>query len=212
MSQQPIETTRGYLNDLLAVHRHVLEAIKRHADDKNIQDLPDAVTTLNDTTTILTRNIRHMEARLETMGGPGAAGQIKEAVTTVTGFLTGLFGQVRAETASRMLRDNVTALNFLMTCAEMLDTTAHALGDEHTASVTHNIMHELPPVILRLTDLVPHVVVHDLARQHPELNLSADERTIRETRESWRSASEGRHPASSNGGATNGRSNNYVVA
>lgn len=183
---EPSDTIKGYVGDLIAVHRHVLEAIKRHVEDKELTALPDAESTLHDTITVLTRNMRGLEERLQALGGPGAAGQIKEAVTTMTGFLTGVFGQVRGETASRMLRDNYTAINFIMICATMLHTTARAFRDDYTASVTHNIMNELPPVLMRLADLVPHAVVADLAKKYPAIDNTADESAIREAREAWR--------------------------
>lgn len=183
------EIIKGYATDLLAVHRHMLEAMKRHAVDEQVRSLPGALDVVNRATEVLRSNMTRLEARLSGMGGQGAAGQIKEAITTASGFLAGIYGQARGEPVSRDLRDDYTAMSFVMVCTTMLHATARALNDPETAGVTMQMMRELPPVIMRLSELVPRAVVAELASEHGIMDGSAEETTIREVKETWRTAS-----------------------
>lgn len=180
---------RGYATDLLAVHRHSLEAIKRHANDDDIAKIPGARDIVAQAIAVLEGNMNRLESRLAVLGGQGASGQIKEAVTTATGFLVGLYGQARGEPASRALRDDYAAMSFVLVCTTMLHATARALRDMDTAAVTSAMMHDLPPVIVRLADIVPQAVVAELAIEHGIVDGAADEMTIREIKETWRAAS-----------------------
>ena len=137
---------------------------------------------------MLAAHIKLLDARVTALGGQGAVGGLKEAVTSVTGFLTGLYGQVRGETASRMLRADYTGINFLLVCTTMLHTTARAFNDEQTTDVTSIIMRDLPGVLMSLQDLVPEAVVTDLAADHPEIDRRADSMAAMEIKAAWRAA------------------------
>jgi hypothetical protein len=187
--KNPSDTVRGYVTDMMGAHRHVLEAVTRHAEDPSLAKVPGAQATIARIVSVLDSQHRLLEARAQQLGGAGAMGGIKEAVTSVTGFLTGLYGQVRGETASRMLRDDYTGLNFLLVCATMLHTTSTALGDAETTSVCSTIVRGLPPLLMDLQELVPRAVVRDLAEDHPGLDTIADAKTIPEVKAAWRGAS-----------------------
>ncbi len=184
-SEAATTTLRGYVNDLIAAHRHVLEATKRHPSESAIHAVPGASDNLARICQLLEDNITALEVRVTAMGGQGAAGHIKETVTTVTGFLAGLYGQARGETASRMLRDDYTALHFLMICTVMLNTTARAFGDVATVQTTNSMLRAFPPMLMRLGDLVPTAVVAELAKVQARVYPSAASDTIEEVRGIW---------------------------
>lgn len=181
-------TTRHYLSDLIAVHTHVHDAIARHKEDSALAKVPGALRCIENVVASLARSQRLLEDRAEALGGQGALGNLKEALTTVSGFFAGLYGKVRPETASRALRDDYTALHFLFACTAMLHTTSRALGDTPTCTITAGIMRDLPPLILDVADLIPHAVLLDLAKEHPNLDHSADEAAIREVKGAWHGA------------------------
>ena len=182
------DIVRGYTADQIAAHRHVLEAITRHAEDPSLSKVPGASVVIARAVEMLAAHIKLLDARVTALGGQGPVGGLKEAVTSVTGFLTGLYGQVRGETASRMLRDDYTGINFLLVCTTMLHTTARAFNDEQTTDVTSIIMRDLPGVLMTLQDLVPEAVVIDLAADHPELDRRADSMAGMEIKAAWRAA------------------------
>jgi len=115
---------------------------------------------------------------------------IKDMLGTVTGALAGLYGKMRGETAARMLRDDYTALSFVTACTTMLHTTALALDDSATSALTLRHIQEYPPLIMALSELLPHAVVADLAADKvPIVNPSAAEEAIRNLSDSWHGAS-----------------------
>jgi len=182
------QTVRGYINDLMAVQRHVADAMERHASEKDLARVAGGTEATRSAVALIRQSSKRFEQRLAALGGPGAVGQLKEAVTTVTGFLAGVYGQARPETASRMLRDDATALNFLMVCAGMLHATAVALRDMETAGLTNELLRDLPPVLMKVNDLVPRAVLVNLADEHP-VDRGADEAAVREIHAAWRGAS-----------------------
>lgn len=180
------QTVRGFTNDLIAAHRHVLGAMRRHPDEKSILEVPGASGAVQEVCVMLEANMKILESRVEALGGAGAAGHLKEALTTASGFLAGLYGQVRTETASRMLRDDVTAVHFLETCTAMLHATALALRDIETAKTVRALLRAFPPALLRLQPYVSSAVVNDLARESLVVDVVAADIAHREWRESWR--------------------------
>lgn len=188
MATTPTETLRWYTNDLIAAHRHVVEAMRRNQNEDALKIVPGALACVENIVATLDKNLKVLETRVERLGGAGVIGSVKEAVTAVTGFFTGLYGQARPQAASRILRDDLVALNFLMTCTTMLHTTSRALGDANTTDVTHTMMREMPPLIMRLTDLLPAAVLYDLSKDHAGLNPAAFDMTIEEVKDAWRGA------------------------
>lgn len=180
---------RGYVADQIAAHRHVLEAVTRHAEDPSLSRVAGAQAAVARAVSTLAAHLGMLDLRVEALGGQGPIGGLKEAVTSVTGYLTGLYGQVRGETAARMLRDDYTAINFLLVCATMLHTTARAFKDEQTASVTSTIMGDLPTLLLTLQNLVPEAVVVELAADHPEIDRRADTMAMMEIKAAWHASS-----------------------
>lgn len=176
---------------MIAAYRHVLEAVTRHAEDASITRVAGGAATMARAVSLLDAHRTMLERRAEQLGGVGTMGGIKEAVTSVTGFLTGLYGQVRGETASRMFRDNYVAVNFLMVSATMLHTTGRVLGDAATVEVSKHLMRDLPPLLMEFQELVPRAVVLDLADDHKDLRLNtsgADHAAVVEVKNAWRNA------------------------
>jgi hypothetical protein len=182
------ETVRGYVNDLIAAHRHVLEAMKRHPKDSSLMNVAGAAQTLSDVCTRLQWNLEVLEQCSTELGGKGAAGHIKEALTVMSGTVTGFYGQFRPEAASRMLRDDHTALNFLMTCSWMLRITARALGEDATADRSEQIVRGFPPMISRVSHMLAAAVVTDLKKDGHSTASDSTSSAITLWQEAWSKA------------------------
>ena len=181
------DTVQRYLGDLIAVVRHVSEAVERHSRDDALNRVVGGAAVVTNASDVLKRQLSALEYHATTIGGVGMAGVIKEAVTSLSGFLTGLYGSIRGEAASRMLRDDYTGLSFVSMCTAMLHTTALAVGDDRTADLTRQHLDELPPVILAISELVPHAVVADLAADRvPIVDPDAPTLAIKHLIDSWR--------------------------
>lgn len=187
------QTARQYLGDLIAVNEHVSKAMLRQKDDEGLARVRGAGTLIAHAQGVLDRHRAALEVRVKSMGeGDGATlgGAIKDAVNAVTGTLAGLYGKARGETASRMLRDDYTAMNFVSVCTTMLHTTALALNDTATADLTRQHLQDYPALIMALNDLVPHAVVADLmADKVAVTEHAAAHHAVDHVHEAWASAS-----------------------
>ena len=193
------DTIRSYSGDLLAAHNHCLEAIKHQLGSDAVKRVPATVPALSAIQATLESNINAIGARLKELGGATTGGQLKEALTTITGFFTGLYGQARPTEASRDLRDDYTALSFLIAATSMLHTTALALHDERTATMVVGMLPPLASHVMVLTGLIPTVVLIELADEHPSLDRVTGQKAVEGIYGAWRSAS------SSGGDATSVR-------
>ncbi len=149
------DTVKSYIGDLIAALRHVFGAIEKQCDNTDLARIDGAKKAVTNIHGTLSRQIASLEVRADDMGGTGAMGAVKDAVTSVTGFVTGLYGSMRGETASRLLRDDYAALTFVSVCTAMLHTTALAVGDAATAQLTRQNLNDFPPLIMALNDLLP---------------------------------------------------------
>jgi len=184
------DTIRTYLGDMIAVLDHVSQAITKQAANEDLRRIAHAGRLIDNLNSVLIRQHADLESHLKAMGGTVGGGVIKEMLGTVTGALAGLYGKMRGETAARMLRDDYTALSFVTACATMLHTTALALENSVTAALTLRHIQEYPPLIMALSELLPHAVVADLAAEKGiVINPGAAEEAVRNLNDSWHGAS-----------------------
>jgi ferritin-like metal-binding protein YciE len=179
------EYLRPYVADMAAVEKHILEAVERQTKDEDFQKLPQAQQLVNRLETTLRNHVQTLEGHLAQFPAGGAAGAVKGAVTGVLGAFAGLYDKVRAEAASRGLRDDYTALNLASISYTMLHTSALALNETATAELALRNLKELTPLIMQLTEVLPEVVVRELAEEGKTYDASIVQRAIRATQEAW---------------------------
>lgn len=184
-------TVEGYLGDLIAVVRHVDEAIARHAKDERLHRVAGAAKVIENADAVLKRHLAALETYAKTIGGTGWTGAFKDSVTTVTGFITGLYGTIRGEAASRMLRDDCTGVSFVLICTQMLHTTAIATGDVTIKTMLHDHIEELAEAVVAINGVLPHAVVSDLGADGvPISNPRAGDEAARSHAQAWMRAGE----------------------
>lgn len=184
------ETVRSYLGDLIAAVDHVSQAVSKQAGDDDLRRVANAGSVIDNLHLVLVRQHTDLQAHLKAMGGATGGGVLKDVLATATGALAGLYGKLRGETASRVLRDDYTAMSFLTACTTMLHTTALALGDTATGQLTLRHMQEYPPLIMALSELVPHAVVADLRRDKVAIAIpDAADQAVRHLSDTWHRAS-----------------------
>lgn len=175
---------RTYVNDMIALERDITNAIEGQHSDGHVGAKPDVQRLL---VQIASRSAARRDALAEHSevlgGGMGAA--VKESVTAVTGVLASLYAKVRPHPVSRMLRDDVTALNLAATSYGMLYTTALAYGDETIAETALRHLDELPAQIMEISSLIPGVVVKELAKDDPSVNTGAAELASEAIEQVW---------------------------
>ncbi len=179
------EYLRPYVADMAAVEKHILEAVERQTKDEDFQKLPQAQQLVNRLETTLRNHVQTLEGHLAQFPAGSAAGAVKGAVTGVLGAFAGLYDKVRSEAASRGLRDDYTALNLASISYTMLHTSALALNETATAELALRNLKELTPLIMQLTEVLPEVVVRELAEEGKAYDASIVQRAVRATQEAW---------------------------
>ena len=183
------KTVTKYISDLAAVLRHCDEAFERQLASDYIKDDIEAKSIVAESHRVFIMQITELEQRLADMD---ASGSWKEIVTSVTGYLAGVYDKLRGETLSRAMRDNFTAMQFVFICQSMLITTAAACDDRTTAQLVTQHQQHLAPLLMRMSECIPTIVLNDL--EHDNVIITdrrAPQQAVEAAKDAWRHASEG---------------------
>lgn len=179
----------GYVTDMVAVEKHILEAVERQLTNDETRQYQVAWTALGDLKVTLARHVQALEAYNETTPGGGVLEKVKEAATGALGVAAGLYNQVRqTDAVSRSVRDTYTALGLATVSYEMLFTTALALKEQSLADVALRHLEDLTPHAIELSRVVCLVVVEELTNEDKTLDPSVGPEAVRRTREAWQQA------------------------
>lgn len=173
-----------YVNDVIGLERDIIHAMEGQLDD-------DRMTANTQAAAVLRASVAASQARLqilkhisETEGGSlGAA--VKEAAMSVTGVLAGIYDRLRVHPVSRMLRDDVCALNVASVSYTMLYTLARGAGSAGVSEIALQGMREVPPLVMDLTHLLPTVVLGELSDEAPLADPTAEGAVLDAIHESW---------------------------
>ncbi|HEV2855997.1 MAG TPA: hypothetical protein VHC97_24630 [Thermoanaerobaculia bacterium] len=179
------EALRPYVADMVAVEKHILEAVERQRKDDDINQFSDASQLVGRIEGVLKSHIQSLESQLESYSGGGAAGAVKEAVTGVLGAIAGVYDKVRKDTASRALRDDYTALSLASISYGMLHTTALGLSQGTVAELARHHLGEINSLIMELGLTIPRVVLKELSFEGYSIETGVAERAVSNLRESW---------------------------
>lgn len=175
-----------YVNDMLALEKHILEAVEKQRDDDRVRLDPGCAALVDRIHTLTRAHVIGLENHAAGVGGePGAS--IKEAMMSVAGTLAGLYDKLRKHPVSRMLRDDYTALSLTATAYSMLYTTALAMRELAIANVALRHLREVTPLVMELSALIPRIVVKELAEDDPDIDSSIVDIARDNTMEAWNS-------------------------
>ena len=182
-----MDTLRGYVNDMLAVERDIHAAFRRHKEDRGAKTYPEAARVLQQIEDRVDVHVASLQRCLERLGDGEST--LKAAVGAVLGAVAGVYGKLRDDRVSRMLRDDYTAICFACVCYEMLHTTALALGHDEVAKLALEHLRDYAPGVMALGEVVPKVVTKELEREGKLRGggESVAHRAAENTREAWRS-------------------------
>lgn len=184
-SPEQTDNLRMYVNDTAAMAKHIEGAFDQQRQDNDVQNHTAAHQLITRMHSILAAQRVTMEKYAEEAGG-GVGAALKEAVTTLTGALAGLYGKVRKHPLSRILRDNYTALSLACVAYEMLHATALGLRQKALADTALRHLRELTPLIVAITAIIPDVVLEELARDDASIDLSVAKQARENAIEAWR--------------------------
>lgn len=177
------ETLRTYVNDLLALDKHILEALERQSEDPKVQSDSRTAGLIGEIRSAFSAQVATFAAHVDRLGSETGAAA-KEAVGHVAGIFAGLVGKVRPDPVSKMLRDDYTAINLAAFSSTMLHTTALAFSDSAVAASALAQLQALAPLIIKLNELVPFVVAKELT-DDGHVEAGAAEEAVRNTQAAW---------------------------
>ena len=182
------EALRPYVADMVAVEKHILEAVERQRNDDDIKQFPDALQLVGRIESTLKSHVQALDGQLQGYSGGGAAGAVKQAVTGVLGAIAGVYDKVRKDTASRALRDDYTALSLASVSYSMLHTTALGLTQATVAELSRQHLEEINSLIMELGLALPRIVLKELAFEGYTVETGAADLAVKNLEETWRSA------------------------
>ncbi|MEO6028234.1 MAG: DUF892 family protein [Candidatus Binatia bacterium] len=183
MSDQ-MEILQGFVNDMLAVEPEIHNAFSRQKHSDKPKAHPEAAHIIARIEETIDGHIVELQRTLERIGGSEST--LKKAVGVALGAVAGLYDQVRDEVVSRMVRDDLAALNFTVACYQMLHTTALAMHDQALADVALKHLKDFTPLIMDLSQVLPSVVVSELAADNQiTIDASVAEEAVESQKKAW---------------------------
>ncbi|MES2441155.1 MAG: hypothetical protein V4584_18980 [Verrucomicrobiota bacterium] len=174
-----------YVNDVIALERDIINAIDGQLEDENVQAHALLTVILKEIVIGSELRIARLQQLSDAEGGSVGA-TVKEAVMGVAGSLAGIYGKLREHPVSRMVRDDRVAMNVLETSYAMLYTLALGIGDSRAAELALNGLNAAPPLVLKLTDLLPGIILRELSDDAPLQNATAEKTVIDAIHTAWR--------------------------
>jgi hypothetical protein len=175
-----------YATDMLAVEKHIFEAVERQVNDAATKRYPVALSALQEIHRTLSRHVSALEAYNATTEGGGLKEALKETLTGALGVAAGIYDKIRSEDkVSRMVRDTYTALGLATISYHMLYTTALGLKEEQLATLALNHLKDLSPLVVELSKAVCLVVAQELNEEDKLIDASVGDEAVRRTQEAW---------------------------
>jgi hypothetical protein len=175
-------TLQKYVGDMLAVEKHILEAIERQLEEDRVKRNTEAFRVVSSIRPVLQNHVSTLDDLVKREGAEGSS-MTKEAITAAAGIVAGLYDKIRSDPVSKMLRDDYVALCMNIMANEMLHTTGLALRNQQVAEVALRHLKDVVPLVRELARVVPHVVVTELAAEAggiDEVAASEAERNVQE--------------------------------
>jgi len=177
-----------YISDQLAAETHTLEAVEKQLDDDDVKKYPRVVNVLEASRDVLRDHTEVLKAHLEEDYGVEqgkVTSAVKEALSSVTGNLSALYSMVRSEKVSKMLRDDYAALSLCSLTYTMLHATARTLNEDSTAGISLHHLKDVTPLVVEINEVIPAVVISELAERGLPIDESAKDETLIESHEAW---------------------------
>ena len=185
MNEKHHASLKQYVNDVIGMERDIINAVRLQESDANVAYYPDLRVILQEIITTGEERIGILKALSEKEGGTTGA-MVKEGITAITGTFAGLYGKIREHPVSRMVRDDIIAMNVATTSYGMLLTLGLAIGHRRCADIATEGLRACPDLVVKLTDLMPAVIFSELAKDAPLADPEAAHTAHSRMREAWR--------------------------
>jgi len=178
-----------HVSDMLALDTQVLSAMRRQIAGDELSQFPGAFEIVRTIEQTIDEHCRGLKMQLDSLGGNPLA-PVKRAVAGAAAFAAMPFTRLRKDSASRAFRDDYIALSATAISYSMLNTAALSMDAPTTAEMAQRYLSEVTPLILRISESMPALVVAEMARNAMgEADLSVVQEAVQDSRDAWRDAS-----------------------
>jgi len=177
-----------YLGDMLALERHMRAPLDRQVKDQDTAKFTGALAIATKLRSLVDAHETALNARLEAVGGDGAAG-VKSAWSSLLGVGAAAINGSRSTKVSKAIRDDHTALALATISYTMLHATALGLGDETTAALAKRHLDDYTPIVIEISNAIPAIVLEELRDDGENVRVSAAEIAQQNQSQSWSHAS-----------------------
>ena len=185
MNEEHHANLKMYVNDVIALERQIAGAVRTQAEDDSTLKHPGFRNVLLEIAGHSEDRITLLKELSDAEGGSLGA-TVKEGIT---GVLAGLYGKIRKHEVSRMVRDDIIAMDVAAISYSMLLTLGLAIGHRRCVELATLGLNACPSTVVRLTNLMPAIVIAELAEDAPLADPSAAEAAVIRIREAWNSKS-----------------------
>ena len=161
MTENATATLTTYITDMHALVNHGVRTCDLQLQTFKDDHHPDALATITEIRRTLEGHLTLLDERAKALGGKTTQ-PIKDAVTAVTGVAAALISAVRAEPASKALRDGYTYLGHVAIGYLMLFTTASGLTDRETAALAERGYRDAARLVMQIDRVIAGVVIQEL--------------------------------------------------
>ena len=167
---------------MAALESHIEEALDRQLTE--VKDDPVALAAVREFHDMVKRH-RDTLKSMQEQSGKTVGTPIKEAGAALFGKAAGIIDLLRTEGISKGLRDDYAAFSLAAISYSMLHTTASALGDSRVASLAERHLRDHADAIMRINEIMPEVVMHELEKDGHRTDNAALEATRQAVLRSW---------------------------
>lgn len=169
MSNKSIES---YTTDLYELIKHTQVVVRTQKNSDKVMD-PKSVDLLHNLDIAFTKQINGLED-LDVLN-EGTKKTVKDNLAKATGKIAGFIDSARDDAASKMLRDDYTALSMIASGYTMLHTYALAEENDELANFTQESLTRIAQLITETSKVLPHMVAAEI--EAPDIADEAEENT-----------------------------------
>lgn len=176
---------KQYIKDMISVEYDIFKAFSLQLDSDIVKSHSILADLLARAAHESEERIEHLKA-LSDQEGASFSVAVKSGITAVTGTFAGLYGKIHEHSLSRLVRDDIVALNFASVGYGMMLTLGLSTSHNVCTMLASRAVEEMPPMIVHLTDLLPVLVGEELAKDAPLANPAAVQIAGGLIRDAWR--------------------------
>lgn len=170
---------------MLALEQHLAQPLDHQSKDDAVAKFTEAGRAINDALSSTQSRISALQARLDAIGGHGAAG-IKSGVASALGSAAAAIGNARKTEVSKYLRDDYGAFALASAGYTALHTTALALDDPGTADLAQNGLTSVARSVMQFSSALPITVLGELRDEGVAVDESVVEQARSDVTRAWK--------------------------